>query len=181
LKDLNARFSGFLSGNQGFSPAAMAGMRSQFLNNNNAAYNQAGQQVRQALAARGSGTGQLPVGGDYTRGIAGLMGSRASSQSQGLLGLNLQNAIQAMNNQFNAGNILSGNAATLTGTQGVAGSGASNALNAYITAKNTGFGSSFTGALGGALGKGLGGFLTGGFGSLGGVLGLPQQQPQQHQ
>lgn len=136
LATLTKSFSSYLSGQQGFSPQLLAGMKSQFLNNNNQTFNQAGQQVRAALGARGSGTGQLPAGGDYTRGISSLMGAKASSQSQGLLGLNVQNAQQALTNKFNAGNLLSGNAATLTGTQGVAGNAASSALGSFIQGSN---------------------------------------------
>lgn len=165
LSQLKQAFSPYLNGTQGFDPAMLSSMTSQFLNNNNQSFNDAGAQVRSALAARGAGSGQLPVGGDYVRGIAGLQGAKASSQSQGLLGINVQNAMQALNNQFNAGNILSGNAATLTGTQGVAGSGASSALGSYIQAANTGFGSSFANAFGGALGAGLGAGVTGGAGT----------------
>lgn len=160
LATLNKAFSGFLSGQQGFSPQMMSGMTSQFLNNNNSSFNQAGQQVRAALGARGSGTGALPVGGDYTRGIAGLMGAKASSQSQGLLGLNVQNAQQALTNQFNAGSLLSGNAATLTGTQGVAGSGASSALQSFIQGSNAPGWASGIAGLAGQLG---GAAISGGF------------------
>lgn len=164
LADLKKAFSPYLTGNIGFSPQQLSAMTSQFLNSNNATFNQAGQQVREALGARGEGTGANPIGGSYVRGISGLLGAKAGSQSQGLLGLQVQNALQAIQNQFNAGNILSGNAATLTGTQGVAGSAASSALGDYIRAANTGFGSSFTNAFGSGLGSGLSGFYTGGLG-----------------
>lgn len=161
LAMLNKSFSGYLGGKTGFDPQMLASMRSQFLNSNNSTFNQAGQQVREALGARGAGTGANPVGGDYVRGISNLLGAKAGSQSQGLLGIDVQNASQALQNQFNAGNILSGNAATLTGTQGVAGAGASSALNSYINASNSGFLGSFQNSLGGALGKSLGTFSGG--------------------
>jgi hypothetical protein len=163
---LTKSFSPYLAGKTGLDPKLLATMRSQFLNSNNNTFNQAGQQVREALGARGEGTGTAPVGGSYGTGIAQLMAAKAGSQSQGLLGIDATNAQQALQNQFNAGNILSGNAAILTGTQGVAGAGASSALNSYITAKNTGFGQSFMSGLGGAIGKGLGGGLIGGLGSM---------------
>lgn len=155
---LNKSFSSYLSGNQGFNPQMLASMRSQFLNSNNSTFNQAGQQVREALGARGEGTGGQPVGGNYAQGIANLLGAKAGSQSQGLLGIDVQNAQQALTNQFNAGNILSGNAATLTGTQGVAGSAASSALNSYITASANSFGGSLAKSLGSSLGQSLGSF-----------------------
>jgi hypothetical protein len=165
IKALQQSFSPYLSGTKGFSPQAMAAMQSQFLNSNNNTFNQAGQMVRSALGARGEGTGVNPVGGNYAAGIANLLGAKAGSQSQGLLGLQVQNQQQALQNQFNAGNILSGNAATLTGTQGVSGSSASSALNSYINASNSGFLGSFQNALGGSLGKGLGTGIAGGLGS----------------
>jgi hypothetical protein len=170
LAVLQKAFTPFLSGQQGYSPEALAAMRSQFLNSNNSTFNQAGQQVREALGARGE-MGANPVGGNYAAGLSGLLGAKAGSQSQGLLGIQMQNAMQQLQNQFNAGNILSGNAATLTGTQGVAGAGASSALQGYLQAKNTGFASSFMNSFGGTLGKGLGAGLTGGLGALGAQYG----------
>ena len=104
LAALTKAFSPYLSGQQGFNPQMMASMRSQFLNQNTGAFNQAGNQVRAALGARGEGTGSAPVGGTYGSGIASLMGAQAGSQAQGLLGLNVQNSQQALQNQFNAGN-----------------------------------------------------------------------------
>jgi hypothetical protein len=172
LAQMNKAYSPYLSGKIGFDPALKASMTSQFLNNNSSTFNSAGQQVREALGARGSGTGQNPVGGDYARGLSSLLGARAQSQSQGLLGINTQNAQQALQNQFNAGNLLSGNAAILTGTQGVAGSGASSALGDYIKAANSGLAQSFVGAFGQGLGGGLGAGLTGGLGSAIGGFGM---------
>jgi hypothetical protein len=173
---LTKSFSPYLAGKTGLDPQLLATMRSQFLNSNNNTFNQAGQQVREALGARGEGTGTAPVGGSYATGIAQLMAAKAGSQSQGLLGVDAMNAQQALQNKFNAGNILSGNAAILTGTHDVAGKGASSALNDYIRAANTGFASSFTNAFGGALGAGLGAGLTGGIGT--GLSRLGSSSPQ---
>lgn len=167
IAQLTKSFSPFLSGTKGFDPSAMAGMQSQFLNSNDSTFNQAGQQVREALGARGD-LGSNPVGGSFARGLSSLLGAKAGSQSQGLLGLQIQNALQGQNNMWNAGNILSGNAATLTGTQGVQANAMSNALNQFMNAENSGFGASFMSsfgkglgglagtAVGGGLGKGLG-------------------------
>lgn len=174
MNQLKSAFSPYLSGTQGFSPQALAAMKSQFLNSNNQTFNQAGQQVREALGARGD-TGSNPIGGNYIRGLSGLLGAKAGSQSQGLLGVDVTNAQQALQNMFNAGSILSGNAASLTGTQGVAGSAMSNALNQFMQAENSGFGASFMRGFGGSLGQGLGtgisSGLTFGLGSLGKTLG----------
>lgn len=148
-------------GGQGFSPEMMAYLQSQFLNQNSSTYNQAGGNVRSALASRGVGTGALPVGGDYVRGIAELEGSKAGSQSTGLLGLGVQNAQQALTNKFNAFNALNGVASQGGGNIGVFGQGASSALNNYVQAKSIpGFGEKFGGALATSLGSGIGTFLS---------------------
>ena len=160
----------YLGGGIGYDPATLAAMTSQFLNNNTNTFNQAGAAVRSALASRGAGGGDLPVGGDYVRGIASLEGAKASSQSQGLLGLNVQNAQQAIQNQFNAANVASGQTAQIGQNIGIFGQGANNALDEYVRASNQGFGSAFMQGLGGSLGQGLGKIATGGFG--GAVAGM---------
>lgn len=163
IDQLTKAFSGDLSGKNGFDPATLAAMKAAFLNSNDSTFNQAGSMVREALGARGN-TGGNPTGGDFTRGISGLLGMRAGSQSQGILGVDIQNAQQAIANKFNAGSILSGNAATLTGPQGVAGSAMSNALNDFMKAENSGFGASFMSSFGSSLGKVGADFIQGGLG-----------------
>src|SRR6266850_5895673 len=129
IADLKKAFSPYTTGaGQGFDPSMLAAMNTGALNTNAQQFQSAGQNVRSALLARGSGGGNLPVGGDYVRGISSLMGARGADLSSQLNAIRLQNASQAITNRFNAGNLLSGNAATLTGTQGVAGAGASSAL-----------------------------------------------------
>lgn len=172
LKMLNSMLSPALRGTQGYTPEAMAAFRASLLNSNNQTFNQAGQMVRSALGARGEGTGGNPVGGNYAAGLSDLLGAKASGQSQGLLNIDMNNANLANQNKWNAANILSGNAATLTGTQGVAGSAASSALNSYITASNSGFLGSFQNSLGKGLGAGVSSFATGGLGKLGGMAGM---------
>lgn len=175
LDKLNSDFGKYTQGaGQGYDPAQLAAMRSQALDQNALAYNGAGAGVRSALAARGSAGGDAPVGGDYTRGIASLEGAAASDRASTLTNIDLSNLQQALTNKFNAGSILSGNAATLNGTQGVAGQGASSALGQYVAAKSIpGFGEQFSGALAKGLGSGVASFATGGFGSLGSQLGAP--------
>jgi hypothetical protein len=163
--------SQYLTGNQGFSPEQLALMKSQFLNSNDAAFNNAGEGVRSALVSRGVGNGQLPVGGDFVRGIAGLEGAKASAQSQGLMGIDLSNLQQALNNKFNTASLLNGQGAMLANNVGTFNSGASNALNTYVQAANQGFGNAFTSAFGSSLGKGLGSLATFGLGSAAGGLG----------
>jgi hypothetical protein len=157
----------FLSGNKGFAPDQLAAMRSQFLNSNSQTFNDAGSQVRSYLTSKGY-DGSLPGGGDMVRSIADLEGARATSQSSGLLGIDVTNAQQALSNLFNAANVFGGNAAN--SNVGTFNGGASSALSQYIAAANTGFGNAFTSSFGGALGKGLGSGisagLTGGIGNL---------------
>jgi hypothetical protein len=179
LNTLKSHLSGYLSGNQGFTPQQMSYMTSQALNQNSQRYNQAGNQVRQALAARGMSGQQTPGGGAAAGTLAGLYGAKASDASNAINTINLQNSQQALNNQFNAASVLSGNAQTMGQNNAVFGSGANNALNQYVSAANQGFGNAFTSGLGGALGKGLGSLATagisGGLGTaLSGMGGAPQ-------
>jgi hypothetical protein len=167
---MQGAFSKYLSGNIGFSPQQMSMLQSQFMNQNTGAFNAAGSNVRSSMAARGSGNGDLPVGGDYTRGIAELEGAKASSQSQGLLGLGVQNAQQAISNQFNSGSLIQGQAAQLGQNIGVFNQGAGGALNSYITGVNA---PGWMSGLAGIAGSAAAGFA-GGFGqSLGKKVGGP--------
>jgi hypothetical protein len=162
---INAGVGKYLSGNIGFDPQTLATMQSQFQDNNALAFNQAGTAVRDALTARG-GDGSLPVGGNYVKGISSLLGSAASSKAAGLQNLGIMNAQQALTNKFNAGSLLSGNAASMNSPISTFGSGASNALNQYMQAANSGFGASFMRSLGGSLGSGIGAAATGGLGGI---------------
>jgi len=161
----------YLSGNIGFDPQQLAIMQSQFLNQNTANFNQAGSAVRSALASRGAGGGDIPVGGDFVRGISSLEGAKASSQSQGILGTNLANLQQALTNQFNAASVASGQSAQLGNNIGVFGSGANNALNQYVQASQSGFMNQLGKGFGSALGQGIGAIATGGIGASLGSIG----------
>ncbi len=167
---INAGVGKYLSGDIGFDPATQAAMRSSTLDQNALSFNQAGNAVRDNLTARG-GDGSLPVGGNYVKGISSLMGAGASAKAAGLQNLDIMNSQQALTNKFNAGSLLSGNAASMNSPISTFGSGASNALNQYMSAANNGFLSSFSRGLGGSLGGGVGAFATGGFGGLGSMLG----------
>lgn len=164
LDQLKGAFSKYTTQNIGFDPQQYAAMQTQLMNQNSGDYGSAGAQVRSALLARGGG-GSMPTGGSDARAYSGLYGAQASDLSSNLNNLRIQNAQQALTNRFNAGSLLSGNAATLTGTQGVAGSAASSALSDYIKAKNSGVLQSFMGGLGQGLGGGLGAGLSGGIGT----------------
>ena len=169
--------SKYLSGNIGFDPQQLAIMQSQFLNQNTANFNQAGSAVRSALASRGAGGGDIPVGGDFVRGISSLEGAKASSQSQGILGTNLANLQQALTNQFNAASVASGQSAQLGNNIGVFGSGANNALNQYVQASQSGFMNQLGKGFGSALGQGIGAIATGGIGASLGDLGKYLSKP----
>lgn len=157
--------SQYLSGNVGFDPQQLALMKSQFLNSNAQNYQTAGANVRTALLRSGSADSSTPVGGDYTRGIAGLEGGLASSTSGGLANIDLQNLSQALNNKFNAASLINGQAAQLTSPIGTFGSGASNALNQYAQSQQSTFGNQFFKSFGSGLGSAAASAATGGFGS----------------
>jgi len=175
LDQIKSSLSGYLSGNKGFTNPQMATNQSQAINQNSAKYNSAGNAVRQALASRGMGGGQVPGGGSYVQGISTLEGAKASDLSNAMNTINLQNSQQGLTNQFNAASILSGNAATLSSPISTFGSGANNALSNYVTAQQSTFGNMFAKNLGGALGTGLGSGLAagaiGGLGSFASTLG----------
>lgn len=141
---------------QGYDPAQFSAMMSQFLNSNSATYNQAGSAVTSALASRGAGTGQLPVGGDYTRGLEDLVGAKANSQSQGILSGNISNLQQALTNKFNALSVQSGQSAQLGSNVSTFNNGANNSLDQYVKASNTGFTASLENGLGAGLGSTVG-------------------------
>ena len=63
LNSLKGSLSGYLSGNQGFTGQQMSTMTSQALNQNSQKYQQASNQTRQALGARGISGSQTPGGG----------------------------------------------------------------------------------------------------------------------
>jgi hypothetical protein len=164
LKFLNDSFGKYVNGDIGFNPQQLAAMNSAAMGQNAQQFGSAESGVRAALASRGVGMGDSPVGGEFTRGLSSLYGARASDLAGSLRNVILQNGQQALANKFNAGSILSGNAATLNGAQSTAGAGASSALNAYIQAANSGFGASFMSSLGKGLGGGLASAAMGGLG-----------------
>lgn len=162
LGQVQGPMSQYLKNNIGFTPEQMANLRSQFLNSQSTDFGSAQSQVKQALLQRGEGGGQNPLSGSAVNDIAALSGLQASSTSAGLRDINLANIQQALSNRFNAAGILMGVGGQYGNNFASANSGASNALNSYITGINantpmglaTGFASGFGQGLGGALGKG---------------------------
>lgn len=167
LNTLKTSLSKYLTGNEGFDPSLTAALKSKFLGSNAQDYAGARSSVMSALARRGSGGGQGPVGGDFAKGLSSLAGQEASTLGAGMQNIDIQNLQQAVNNKFNAASVLSGNAATLNSPINTFTGSADNALNQRIKIGMTpGFGTNFLNSLGSSLGAGLGAGATGGIGTL---------------
>lgn len=155
---------------QGYDPAQFSAMISQFLNQNSQNFGQARGQVLAGINARGGGGGDQPIGGDYARSLEGLTGAQATSQSQGVLGANIENLQQAINNRFNALSVQSGQSEQLGQNVGIFNQGASSSLNDYIKAANTpGFLQSFATSLAGTAAAGFGGGIANAIGKIPGM------------
>lgn len=152
---------------QGFTPAQLAAMNSQAIDTNATQYNSAGNQLRQALLARGE-SGATPLSGTGVAGISGLLSGKASDLANALRTNTLNDAQQNIANRFNAASVLSGNANTLAGNVGTFGSGASSSLGALtqkqIQDQQNSFLANLSRGLGAGLGGGLAGLGTAGFG-----------------
>lgn len=152
---------------EGYDPAAFAAMISSFLNQNSQNFGQARGQVLAGINARGGGGGDQPIGGDYARSLEGLEGAQATNQSQGVLGANISNLTQALNNRFNALNVQSGQAAQVGENASTFDRGASSSLSDYIKAANTpGFLQSFATSLAGTAAAGFGGGIANAIGKI---------------
>jgi len=152
---------------QGFDPAQLALMQSQFLNQNNQNFVQASQGVMAGLRSRGVAGGDSAGGGDLARGLEALQGARASSQSQGILGTNIADLQQALTNKFNALSVNAGQSAQLGQDVSVFQGGTNSDLSDYIKAKSVpGFMSSLATSFAGGIGGSLGKMATGGLSSM---------------
>lgn len=155
-------FTKDLTSEQGFSPETQAQLEAGAREGVQDEYDRALSATKTALLRRGTASG--PPSGDMGRAFSGLFDSRARALADAIRGLRVGNAQQGITNRFNAGSILSGNAATLNSPIATFGSGAGNALgNMTQLATAPGFGS----ALAGGFGAGLGGGLAGGVLNLG--------------
>jgi hypothetical protein len=177
LQQNNAALSPYLSGNQGFTPQQLAAMNSQAMDQNALQYNGATQAANSQLAARGEGLGNTPGSGVQAGVYGNLQAQKAGNLSNSLQTVTLNNAQQALANQFNAASVLSGNAQTYAGNVGTYGQGANSALGNLTQAQgNTWqnqFGKALGSGLGGAAGAFGGGFGAGAAGSLSQALGWP--------
>ena len=159
---------------QGYDPAQLATMISQFQNQNASNFNSAGSSVMDSLRARGAGGGDLPVGGDFTRGLVDLQSARATSQSQGILGVNLSDQQQALNNKFNALNLQSGQSAQVGANVNTFSGATGNDLAQLVKAKSVpGFWQSLATSAAQGAGQAAVGFATGGLSSFSSRFGKP--------
>lgn len=159
---LKPTFSKYLTEDMGFSPETQALLEAGAIEDVSDNFDDAQSAVKTALMRRGTASG--PVSGDYGRAFSGLFSERARTLADAIRGLRVQNAMQGVTNRFNAGNILSGNAATLNSPIATFNAGGNNALsNMTQLATAPGFGS----FLAQGLGQGLGSALTGGFSNIG--------------
>jgi hypothetical protein len=113
----------YLTATEGYDPAIKRMMGDEAISDISRGYGSAYGDVRAALRARGSGGGDLPVGGDFARGIAELAGGKADAISTARRTINLDSVKQALANKFNASSVLMGGAGMAGGNVGV-GSGA---------------------------------------------------------
>jgi hypothetical protein len=141
----------FLTDEHGFSPEQASEMTSQFLDQQAQRFGEASRNASTNLRRRGSGEGDNPVGGDYTRGIAALQGMQAASTSAGLRDIKLEDLKQGLANKFNTASMFLGIAPSF-GNQAVGfGQNATTALGDYVKA-STPQPSPWLGVLGSALG-----------------------------
>lgn len=171
LQQNNTALSPYLSGNQGFTPSQLAAMNSQALDQNALQYNGATQAANSQLAARGEGQGNTPTSGVQAGVYGNLQAQKAGNLSNSLQTVTLNNAQQALANQFNAASVLSGNAQTYAGNVGTYGQGASSALGNLTQAQGNTWQSQFGKALGTAAGGAAAGFGAGAANSAVGGLG----------
>ena len=161
LQQNNTALSPYLTGNQGFTPAQMAALNSQALDQNALRFNQGTQQANAQLMARGEGLGNTPGSGVAATGYGNLQAAKAGDLADALRTVTLNNAQQGLANKFNAASVLSGNAQTYGQNVGTYGSGANNSLNALTSAQANTWQSQLGKAAGAALGSAAGGFAAG--------------------
>lgn len=143
----------------GFSPEALAAMRSEAIEGTATQFSGAREAIATELARRGLRTGMAPISGEALRRTAELGGAQAIATSSALRDIAVQNERQRLQNVFNALNIASGFPANPNAPIGAA-SGAANSIAALEMAQGQGFwgslGSSLAGTLAGTAGGALG-------------------------
>jgi hypothetical protein len=120
----------YLAGDKGFTKEQMSLMQDQSMQDIAGGYSDAAGATKAALLARGGG-GDMPVGGDYTRGVAELEGGLANQVSNARREINLENVKQMLLNQFNAAGITMGAGGMVGSNYGTATGAGSNALGMF--------------------------------------------------
>lgn len=107
----------------GFGQDALAAMRTQAINNTASQFNPMIQQLKASLGSRGLTGGASPTSGIAGRDYGQLYAQEAGTQAQNLAGINIQNALQAQQNRWNAAGTLGNYAGILNPSAFVGGSG----------------------------------------------------------
>ena len=148
---------------QGFSPAELAAMNSQIINNAGQGYRNAKAAVGNAEAAIGGGNAVLPSG--VNTGVdLGLAENFANQTSEGLNQVQQENYAVGRQNYENAVKGISGapdvfNPATNAGNSAISSGEAAAKTASDISSQNNSWISGVTGALGGIIGTATGGFM----------------------
>lgn len=161
LQTLTKTMEPLLTNPQGFSPAALAAMRTQATESNTNAFNNAKQaQQEQQFALNGR---MLPSG-IAAETNAELDASNASQEATSQQNITLANEQQKINNEFNAANVLSGASAQMN-PLGYAAQATNTGQAAFGDAtqiQSQSLGAQFSGSFLKGLGGGLAGLATGG-------------------
>src|SRR5512146_222669 len=123
LSPLTGTLQGLVTNPQGFGQDALAAMRTQAINNTAAQFNPMIQQLKTSLASRGLVGGASPTSGIAGRDFGQLYAQEAGTQAQNLSNINIQNALQAQQNRWNAAGSLGNYASVLNPNAFVGGSG----------------------------------------------------------
>lgn len=153
---------------QGFDDATLAALRGQAIEAVPAQFDDARKRLMVALTRKGGMGGNLPVSGDFLKGLGAFEAEQEKTKAGMLRDVTVQNALQKLQNRFNSANALLGVGAQFDPSQFT--SGAASALGSRVNAANAadrpGFFGQLGGAFAGALGQGLGRGASAGIGSL---------------
>lgn len=119
--------TGFLQGMvtnpTGFSPADLAAMRTQSMQDTSNKFVSGLQQLKASLASRGLMGGSTPTSGLAANDFGNYVAQGAQAQAGNLANINIQNALQAQNNRWNAGGALGNYAQTFSPSAFIGGAG----------------------------------------------------------
>lgn len=153
---------------EGFDDATLAALRGQAIDSIPAQFEDARKRLALELTRKGGMGGNLPVSGDFLKGLGAFEAEREKTKAGMLRDVTIQDAIQKLQNRFNSANALLGVGAQFDPSQFT--SGAANALSSRVLAARTADQPGFFGQLGnafaGGLGQGLGEGVSAGIGKL---------------